>query len=442
MDASAGGGGNEDSSEMKFSPRSILNRVFFGWWVVLLGSMVLVVGAGILIHGLTVFFLPLKREFAVSSAAISLLYGASRLEGGADGPLIGYLIDRWGPRVMMLIGATLAGVGFLCLSFVQSFWQFFFVYIFTVSIGFNAGFFHPVYAAVNSWFIRHRGKAFAITGGAVSIGGMIIPPLLSHLILTFGWRTGAISAGLMILGVALPCALPIRRSPESMGLLPDGLQALPEQTAHSGERVEAAPPVDFTVREALWTLDYWLLFSAITLRVAITVALTIHFVPIFVWKGLNEVASAYLVSFFAFSTIITTLAVGWFGDRWPKSLICSLGIFPTVAGMLSLVAGQFDSFLYALPLGLAITMGTVPLNWALIGDLFGRRSYGTLRGILVVGSGLGTFLTPIYAGWIHDRTGSYFLALWTFILIHLGAAAIFLILHRRSRRSLHILLKR
>jgi MFS family permease len=171
---------------------------------------------------------------------------------------------------------------------------------------------------------------------------------------------------------------------------------------------------------------------AITLRVSITVALTIHFVPIFVWKGLTEVASAYLVSLFAFSTIVTTLVVGWFGDRWPKSLICGLGVFPTIAGMLSLVAHPFDFSLYALPIGLAITMGTVPLNWALIGDLFGRRSYGSLRGILVVGSGLGTFLTPIYAGWIHDRTGSYSITLWTFILIHLAAAAIFLILHRRS----------
>ncbi len=422
-------------SAMMLFLRSMVNRVFFGWWVVLLGSIVLVVGAGILIHGLTVFFLPLKRDFAVSSASISLLYGASRLEGGADGPLAGYLIDRWGPRVMMLIGASLAGIGFLFLSLVETFWQFFFVYIFTISIGFNAGFFHPVYAAVNSWFIRHRGKAFAITGAAASIGGMIMAPLLSHLILSFGWRTGAISAGLIILGVAIPCALPIRRSPESVGLLPDGMDPGAEGTASTNRGIGIVTPVDFTVRQALRTLDYWLLFLAITLRVSITVALTIHFVPIFVWKGLTEVASAYLVSLFAFSTILATLGIGWFGDRWPRSLLCSLGIFPNIAGMLSLVVSPSYSSIYALPIGLAITMGTVPLNWALIGDLFGRRSYGSLRGIMVVGSGTGTFFTPIFAGWMHDRTGSYFIALWTFILIHLAAAVFFLLLHRRSPRE-------
>ena len=70
----------------------------------------------------------------------------------------------------------------------------------------------------------------------------------------------------------------------------------------------------------------------------------------------------------------------------------------------------------AFPIGLAITAGTIPLNWALIGDLFGRRSYATLRGIMGVGYGVGTFISPIYAGWIFDRTGSYENVLLTFIV--------------------------
>ncbi|MBP1724535.1 MAG: proP, partial [Deltaproteobacteria bacterium] len=156
------------------SLRFFLNRVFYGWWIVLLGSLVIMVGGGILIHGFTVFFLPLKRDLAVSSAAISLLYGAARLEGGAEGPLVGYLVDRWGPRTMMLAGAILAGTGFILLSLVQTFWQFFCIYIFVISLGFNAGFFHPVYAAVNSWFIRQRGIGFGLTGVAASVGGMVM----------------------------------------------------------------------------------------------------------------------------------------------------------------------------------------------------------------------------------------------------------------------------
>ncbi len=406
--------------------------VFYGWWIVLLGALIIAVGAGILIHGFTVFFLPLKRDLAVSSAAISLIYGAARLEGGAEGPLVGYLVDRWGPRAMMLTGALLAGTGFILLSLVQTFWQFFCIYIFIISLGFNAGFFHPVYAAVNSWFIRKRGIGFALTGVAASIGGMVMAPLLSSLILTFGWRTAAVIAGMIILAVAVPAALPIRRNPESMGLLPDGGLAEGDFKAGEKSRPEPAPQKEFTVMEALRITDFWILLFAIALRVSITVALTIHFVPLFVWKGQSEATSAYLVSLFAMSTIPITLICGWFGDRWDKSLICGLGVLPTMAGILLLMYGHSWISLYALPVGLAITMGTVPLNWALIGDFFGRRSYGTIRGIMVVGTGLGTFLSPIYAGWTFDRSGSYSLTLWTFFAVHLLAGVLFFVLHRRS----------
>ncbi len=196
-----------------------------------------------------------------------------------------------------------------------------------------------------------------------------------------------------------------------------------------GSLTSAGYELNFTVREALRTLDYWLLFFGITLRVLVTVALTIHFIPILVWKGMDEVACAYLVSLFAFGTIITTLLNGWAGDRWDKSLLSSAGIIPMILGMMGLMLSPSPLSLYALPIGLAITMGTVPLNWALIGDFFGRRSYATLRGILGIGTGLGTFLTPIYAGWVFDRTESYFHVLidlyhhpsrrgFSFILLH------------------------
>lgn len=421
-------------NKLNFDPLSrwVANRVFYGWWLLLLCSLVIAVGSGILYHGFTVFFLPLKRDLAVSSAAISLLYGAARLEGGAEGPLVGYLIDRFGPRVLILVGAALAGVGLILLSTVDSFWSFFFVYIFIISLGFNAGFFHPVYALVNNWFIRHRGMGFAVTGAASSIGGMVMAPLLSYLILSYGWRTGAVIAGLIMLIVALPAALPIHRTPELLGLYPDGRSPQESYSTGSSRVLNAPGEIDFTVREALRTLNYWLLFWSITLRVLVTVAVTIHFIPLLVWKGMSEAASAYLVSLFAFSTIITTLLTGWVGDRWDKSLLCSVGIIPMILGMMALMLSQSPAALYALPIGLAVTMGTVPLNWALIGDFFGRRSYATLRGIMGIGTGLGTFLSPIYAGWVFDRSGSYVYILLTFIIIHLVASFLFAILYHRS----------
>jgi sugar phosphate permease len=412
--------------------RAIGKRVFYGWWIVALGSLINAVGVGIIYHSFTVFFLPLKRDLGVSSAAISLLYGAARLEGGIEGPVVGHLIDRFGSRRLIIIGASLAGIGLILLSTVHSFFAFFLIYVLVVALGSNAGFFHPVSTAVNKWFIRRRGIGFSIISASGSVGGMIMAPLLSYIILDFGWRNGAIFAGLIILIVALPSALPMKRSPEAMGLYPDGQPPPQNPIQELNPASQEVFEVNFTVREALRTLHFWLLMAGISLRLLVTVALNTHFVPILVWKGMSEAASAYLVSVSALGSIIASLAFGWLGDRWNKALLSSLCIVPTIIAMLGLVFSQETTVLYFFPIGFAITMGTAPLNWALIGDFFGRGSYATIRGIMGIGYGTATFLSPIYAGWIFDRTASYTLVLITFAIILLIASTFFAILRHPS----------
>lgn len=400
-----------------------------------MGALINGIGVGIMYHSFTVFFLPLKRDLVVSSAAISLLYGAGRLEGGIDGALYGYLIDRFGSRKMILIGASLAGIGLILLSTVHSFLSFFFIYVFIVSVGSNAGFFHPVSTAINKWFIHHRGLGLSIISASGSIGGMIMAPLLSFIILNYGWRSGAIFAGAMVLAIAIPAALPMKRSPEAMGLQPDG--RLPRRVKPVGSNPVGQPfrEVNFTVREALRTIHFWLLMAGLSLRLLVTVAMNTHFVPILVWKGMDEAASAYLVSLFAFISIPMALALGWMGDRWNKALLSSLCIVPTIAAMAGIILSEGTAILYFFPIAFAITMGTTPLNWALIGDFFGRGSYATLRGIMGIGYGTATFFSPIYAGWIFDRTQSYSLVLLTFSVIFAIAAFFFALLrHPRQPR--------
>jgi MFS family permease len=411
--------------------RLIGGRIFYGWWILVLGSILTAVGMGILYQGFSVFFLPLKRDLALSSAAVSLLYAAARLEGGAEGPLVGYLIGRFGPRAVILFGASLAGVGFILLSTVQSFLGFFLIYIFVVALGNNAGFYHPVSAAVNAWFIRRRGLGFAVISAASNIGGMVIAPILSYLILSYGWRTGAVICGIMILAVCLPAALPIYRSPEVLGLCPDGKPAPEKAGCGPGAPHPAAIEADFTVREALRTFQFWILTLAITLRVMVTTALVVHLIPVVVWKGRDEVTGAYMVSLYSFGTIIIALALGWLGDRWSKPLLSGVGLLPAVVGMVGLIFSSSNFFLYFFPVGLAVAMGTIPINWAQIGDYFGRQSYAALRGVMGVSYGLAAFVSPVFAGWFFDRTGSYAIAFLSFSAILLVAVFLFAVLHLR-----------
>ena len=113
--------------------------------------------------------------------------------------------------------------------------------------------------------------------------------------------------------------------------------------------------------------------------------------------------------------------------------MCSLGIIPAIIVMMGLIFSQAPVVLYLFPIGFALTMGTAPLNWALIGDLFGRGSYATVRGIMAVGYGTATFFSPIFAGWVFDHTGSYTVVLITFTIIFMITATFFAMLRHPSR---------
>ena len=405
-------------------------RIFFGWWVLAVGALINAVGVGIVYHSFTVFFLPLKRELALSSVAVSLVYASSRLEGGIEGPIIGYLINRFGPRRMIFLGSTLSAIGFFIFSRIDSFLTFFLVFVLLIAMGANAGLFHPVSTVINNWFIRRRGTAFGVLTAAGSLGGMVLAPLLSHFALSYGWRTAAILAGSMILIFNLPAAFFMYRSPEDRGLQPDGGVNPGYKSIDAGSIEPGPAEVDFTVKAALKTRAFWLLTLCISCRILVTVALSAHMIPVLVWKGMNEASAAYMVSLYALLTVVGMLVMGWVGDRFYKPFLCSISQLLTLVCLLGLTWVASDAALYLLPVGMAITMSTVPLNWSLIGDFFGRQNYATLRGIMVVGVGIATFISPIYAGWIYDLTQSYAIVLTSFSAMLLIAAVLFAVLRR------------
>ena len=188
--------------------------------------------------------------------------------------------------------------------------------------------------------------------------------------------------------------------------------------------------MDFTVKEAVKTSTFWLLNLCITLRILVTVTMHAHMIPVFVWKGMSESTGAYLVSLSAFLAIISMLGLGWSGDRFNKPLLCSFSAIFTIICFLCPVLSSSKAAVYLLPIGVAVAHGTAPLNWSLIGDFFGRRSYAALRGVMVMPIGIATFIAPVYAGWIYDLTESYTAVLISFSVMLLMSAILFGILKR------------
>ena len=131
-------------------------------------------------------------------------------------------MDRYGPRPLILMAIVMSGVGHMLLADVQSYYALLVIYLGVVSLSFQAGFMDAPMVIANTWFIRMRTMAMSLISASVNLGGFLLTPLLAWAIQTWGWRSAAFGSGIVFLLAGLPLALLVRRSPESMGLQPDG----------------------------------------------------------------------------------------------------------------------------------------------------------------------------------------------------------------------------
>ena len=398
-------------------------RIFYGWWIVAIGCVQDAVKGGLFNTGFTLYFLPVLTELNLSRAATSLPFSLSRLEAALGAPFVGYLIDRFDVRVMLVAGTLLAGLGLILLSLTHSYLLFVLVFIGPLSFGFQAGFNQATLAVVAHWFRRKRGLAMAIVQTGQAIGGVVIFPLVALAVLKLGWRTAAVLSGLAVL-LLLPLVLFIRRSPESMGLLPDGERSV------GASAVGPRPPLDeareFTTREALRTPTFWLLAAFHGLRNVPYAGVTVHLVPLLVWKGLDEPAAAFYVGLTALATVVVRPLTGWLGDRQSKQVVGAVGVLLGAAGLVVLVYG--DGAWWALLLFAVLFSfgdGVNSVTWALVGDVFGRAHFATIRGWISMFQSFASMPAAVYTGWVYDRTQSYTQALIAFVICY-GAAALVL----------------
>ena len=198
-----------------------------------------VLGAGLHSFGFTVFFLPLSQDLDLNRTSTSLAFSLARAEGAIEGPIVGHLLDRYGPKPIMLAAVLLMGVGYLLLSQVNSYATFLIVYLGVISLAHAGGFMHAPMVLINTWFIRHRARAITISSAAFGMGGVLLAPILSVIVQAWGWRWGAAIAGVFFLVIGIPLCLTIRRSPESMGLLPDGDEPVSSADGEDGASADA-----------------------------------------------------------------------------------------------------------------------------------------------------------------------------------------------------------
>lgn len=420
-------------------------RVFYGWWILAAGSVTNALGGSLHWQGFQVLFLPVSTALGLSHAQTALAFSLARAENGLLGPITGWLTDKLGVRPLMIAGTITAGVGYVLLSRTSTYAAFLVVYLFVVSLGGSTSFMQATTTALNMWFVRKRGITSAINSAAFRLGSAFMVPLLSIAVIRYGWETAALWTGLFMIIAIAPLGLFFKRSPESMGLRPDGdpprrKTPAPSDVILSGAKNPAAaadPPAwdegDFEVREALRTRAFWVLALGTVLRMSAHGAVFIHLIAILVSKGQDQQVSANMVGLMAVVSVPLILLAGWASDRLSRQKLLAVCYGSSAASLLLLT--YVDGF-WPLMMALVLFTGTeagASLNWAMVGDLFGRKRYATIRGWLSPMFNGALVVTPVAAGWVYDTYKSYDYALLAGSGLFLAAAVTFLTLKRPVR---------
>ena len=405
---------------------------FYGWRMVLVGCLFRFLGGGFHFYGFTVFVAPLGKDLGISRAATNLIFGLARAEGALEGPLAGYLIDRFGPRPIMMAAVLLTGVGYILLYWANSYWMLLVIYMGVVSLAFGAGFMHCPMVLANSWFIRYRARAMALVSSSIGIGGALLAPVLAYVVHYFGWRWGMVFAGAAFLGLGTPLAAMVRRSPEDMGLVPDGdyPSGLPHESGQPSAGGTAPAEADIGIWEALRGAPFWLLVFATLFRVLGLSTVIANFVQIFNWKGVDSLSASHYLGVFAGLSLPTHLIVGGLADHFNKARLMAVCMVVAAGALLLLTYAQNPLWLWLfLPL-FSVVEGVFPVTWALVGDLYGRKHFAKVRGNMGFFYQWGGLFGPAVAGAIFDATQSYKPALLGIAGLYLISALLYLLLGR------------
>jgi MFS family permease len=399
------------------------NLIFYGWWVVIICFLIHFYTGGTYFYGFTAFFNPIASEFGWSYALISLAMSLRGVESGVLAPVVGILVDKLGPKKLLISGVIFFGIGFFLLSLINDLWNFYLVF---VILSFGLSLVSPVVSmtAVTRWF---KGKRTSLALGVLMSGyaaGGLITPAVIWVIDSFGWREASVIFGIGVVVIMLPLTIIIKNPPGER----------PAQSAKVEKGVKQASSVPgLTTREALRTTDFWLLSLIVLLGSIAATAVYVHLVPYLTSLGITRQTSGMVGFVFAIASIFGRLFFGWMGDLYDKRKVFAIISLLNAVGALWFTFALDIWQIFVSASIMAIGFGAAqPLRPALQNDLFGTRAFGGIQGFLMIFSTLTSVLAPPWAGWIFDITRSYYWAFFTLAIISFIAVPLSLAIRRRT----------
>lgn len=377
---------------------------FFYSWVVAASCFICCFSYG-MFYTMSVFFTTLQAEFGWSSTITSSIHALHLIIFVPSTFFMGWLSDKYGPRLPIVLGAIFFGVGFSLLGQVNSLSQFYLFYA-IASLGAGIIFSLPT-ATVQKWFVKRSGLALGIVVTGVGAGIMLYAPLANHLISSYGWRMAYIQMGT---GTAILLLLASigATTPEKKGIQPYGAKSLAQQEVDQGAVTE---PV-WSLREALRNKNFWLICALYFCTVLPIHLIAIHLVPFVESIGIEKGIASWIWGIVGGMSILgrlitPTLAEGTIG--WRKAIIIVTTIMAVSFVWISRATSLWMILVFVIIYGFCYG-SKVPLVPALMRAYFGTKSLGQLIGFVHAVSLVGGAIGPLLAGYIVDVTGNYIIA--------------------------------
>jgi MFS family permease len=407
--------------------------IFYGWIILSIAFITLVLGYAIR-NTFSVFYPAIVENFGWGRGNTALMFSITLMVYGFMAPAAGSLVDRFGPRLILPAGAFIVGGGVALCSMATAQWHFYLFYGIMVAAGLSLTGWTPLTAIVSNWFVKKRGLAFGILSAGFG-GSLVFAAIAQFLISTFGWQIAYVIIGAASVAIIVPlCGLLMRGHPRDKGVLPDGVRFQapepknPNESLISTDLRGAWVRTSWTLSKAIRTYHFWLLFfiAFCLLGLAETIAIA-HMVFFFRDVGYEAMKAAGIYSVFGVAFVIGNLC-SFLSDRLgrervfvPSCLLSAMAV--CLLFLIKDTSHPWLSFWYAVFFGLGI--GTAaPVFFTTVADLFEGRHFGSIQGGVVLGFSLGGAIGPWLAGFLYDKTGSYF----STFLILLGSLLMSLVL--------------
>ncbi len=386
----------------------INNRIYYGWLIV----AALIVISTILVgtrNSFGVFFKPLAGEFFLNRATTSAIFSSFMILSAISAIGVGWILDRYGPRLVALSMGLLTGCSLLLTSQTSSTWQLFVTYSLLLALGTGAAM--PVaITTVKRWFDKRRGFVLGITSSATGLGPMVIAPFAAYLITNLGWRMSYVVLGFVAWLVTIPLSIILVNNPAKIHAPPNG-EVSSTNINVVLETSKRTPQAGLTLSGALRTRSFWFIYAVwLFLSTCLHLVWT-HIVPHATDIGIDPIKAATIISIIGGSNILSRVLTGRVLDIVSGKLPGMIGALLLFIALVFLVWAKDLWMLYLFALIYGIGWGVLStVIVILITDNFSGPNLGLIMGTMQTAFALGAAIGPAMGGLVFDAQNSYIMA--------------------------------